>query len=171
MREREGATKTQRFGYVFLRILGLDMDGLTADLKEDSTADVDTSKEVEIKDYFQEIDGQKFAGRHLLVELWDAENLNDPETIGSILSQAATDAKATILHSHFHHFSPFGGVSGVLVLAESHISIHTWPEKTYAAVDIFMCGSCNPHDSLDALKSGFKAARIEVVEQRRGIIT
>ena len=51
---------------------------------------------------------------------------------------------ATILHGHFHHFGPNSGVSGVLVLAESHVSIHTWPERDYAALDIFVCGDCNP---------------------------
>lgn len=124
----------------------------------------------EPKDYFQEIDGQKFAGRHLLVELWDASNLDDPSLIGDILAQGARQSKATILHSHFHHFTPFSGVSGVLVLAESHISIHTWPEKAYAAVDIFMCGECNPHDALESLKTGFKPGRVEVQEHRRGIL-
>ena len=63
---------------------------------------------------------------------------------------------ATILHSHFHHFGPDGGVSGVVVLAESHISIHTWPERDFAAVDIFMCGACDPYRSLPVLKAAFR---------------
>ncbi|WP_264802183.1 adenosylmethionine decarboxylase, partial [Ameyamaea chiangmaiensis] len=75
---------------------------------------------------------------------------------------------ATILHSHFHHFTPNGGVSGVVVLAESHISIHTWPERNYAAVDIFMCGCCDPHLSIPVMQRLFQAGRIEVDEQRRG---
>ena len=93
------------------------------------------------KDYFVEKDGVKFAGTHLLVDLWGASNLCDPEQIDRALREAALAAGATILHSHFHHFSPNGGVSGVVVLAESHISIHTWPERDFAAVDIFMCGA------------------------------
>ena len=77
-------------------------------------------------------------------------------------------AGATILHSHFHHFTPNGGVSGVLVLAESHISIHTWPEKNFAAIDIFMCGDCNPHLGIPVLEAAFTPSRIDLDEQRRG---
>ena len=122
------------------------------------------------KDYFVERDGVKFAGMHLLVDLWGARNLCDPATIDAALREAAQAAGATILHGHFHHFSPNGGVSGVLVLAESHISIHTWPERDFAAIDIFMCGACNPYDSLPALKAAFQPAQVQLGEQRRGLI-
>jgi S-adenosylmethionine decarboxylase len=123
------------------------------------------------KDYFVERDGMKFAGMHLLVDLWDASHLNDPERIDAILREAALAARATILHSHFHHFAPSGGVSGVVVLAESHISIHTWPERNFAAIDIFMCGACDPNWSLPVLRRAFAPARIDVSEQRRGRIS
>ena len=67
--------------------------------------------------------------------------------------------------------APDGGVSGVLVLAESHISIHTWPERDFAAVDIFMCGACNPYRSLPVLKADVPARQsILLAEQRRGLI-
>ncbi len=122
------------------------------------------------KDYFVEKDGEKFAGTHLLVDLWGATNLCDPDLIDRALREAAEAAGATILHSHFHHFSPNGGVSGVLVLAESHISIHTWPERDFAAIDIFMCGACDPHMSIPVLKETFKPATIDLDEQRRGRI-
>ncbi len=79
---------------------------------------------------------------------WGAKNLDDPELIEKSLRDAAEAAGATILHGHFHHFTPNGGVSGVLVLAESHISIHTWPERSFAAVDVFMCGACDPLKTL-----------------------
>jgi S-adenosylmethionine decarboxylase len=123
------------------------------------------------KDYFVERDGMKFAGMHLLVDLWDASNLNDPGRIDAILREAALAAKATILHSHFHHFEPGGGVSGVLVLAESHISIHTWPERDFAAIDIFMCGACDPYLSLPVLEREFAPRRLDVSEQRRGRVS
>ena len=126
------------------------------------------SEDVEKSDYFVEKDGMKFAGMHLLVDLWEASNLSDPALIEGALRDAALTAGATILHSHFHHFSPNGGVSGVVVLAESHISIHTWPERDFAAVDIFMCGACNPHQSLPVLEKAFAAGRVVVEEQRRG---
>jgi len=122
------------------------------------------------KDYFVVKDGVKFAGTHLLVDLWGAHDLCDPEAIDRALRAAAEAAGATILHGHFHHFSPNGGVSGVLVLAESHISIHTWPERDFAAVDIFMCGACDPYKSLPVLKAAFRPASIHLGEQRRGLI-
>ena len=124
----------------------------------------------EQKDYFKLKDGVKFAGTHLLLDLWGAENLADPNLIDTALRSAAVTAGATILHSHFHHFSPNGGVSGVVVLAESHISIHTWPERSFAAVDIFMCGDCNPYDSIPVLKAAFAPDSVQVGEQRRGLI-
>ncbi|MBS0639008.1 MAG: adenosylmethionine decarboxylase [Acetobacteraceae bacterium] len=122
------------------------------------------------KDYFVEKDGVKFAGTHLLVDLWGASNLADPQHIDRALRDAAEAAGATILHGHFHHFSPNGGVSGVLVLAESHISIHTWPERNFAAIDIFMCGACNPYHGIPALKAAFQPESINLGEQRRGLI-
>jgi S-adenosylmethionine decarboxylase len=122
------------------------------------------------KDYFVEKDGVKFAGMHLLVDLWGAKNLTDPTMIDRALSAAAEAAGATILHSHFHHFGPDGGVSGVLVLAESHISIHTWPERDFAAIDIFMCGACDPYKSVPVLKAAFQPDSVQLDEQRRGRI-
>ncbi|MGC8478131.1 MAG: adenosylmethionine decarboxylase [Acetobacteraceae bacterium] len=122
------------------------------------------------KDYFVTRDGVKFAGTHLLLDLWGASNLTDPAAIDTALRAAAEAAGATILHGHFHHFSPNGGVSGVLVLAESHISIHTWPERDFAAVDIFMCGACNPYHSLPILKAAFRPNRVLLAEQRRGLV-
>lgn len=124
-----------------------------------------------IIDYFMTKDGQTFAGLHLLVEIWDGQNLADPKKIEIILRDAANASQASILHSHMHHFSPFGGVSGVVLLAESHISIHTWPERNYAAIDIFMCGNCDPHLAIPVLKKGFKAPDLKVTEIRRGIVS
>jgi S-adenosylmethionine decarboxylase len=125
----------------------------------------------EQKDYFVERDGMKFAGMHLLVDLWGASHLCDPAYIDVALRAAALAAGATILHSHFHHFAPNGGVSGVIVLAESHISIHTWPERDFAAIDIFMCGTCDPHLSVPVLRDAFAPERLLLDEQRRGRIS
>lgn len=122
------------------------------------------------KDYFVTRDGLTFAGTHLLLDLWGAANLTDPEAIEQALSDAARAADATILHLHLHRFSPDGGVSGVLVLAESHISIHTWPERAFAAIDIFMCGSCDPYRSVPVLKAAFRPESMQLSEQRRGLI-
>lgn len=80
-------------------------------------------------------------GRHLLLELHEcsSEILNNLETVKTALVEAAKRAEATIIDVVFHEFNPFG-ISGVVVIAESHLSIHTWPEYRYAAVDIFSCG-------------------------------
>jgi len=123
------------------------------------------------KDYFVEKDGQKFAGMHLLVDLWGAHDLGDPVHVDRALRDAAMAAGATILHSHFHHFAPNGGVSGVVVLAESHISIHTWPERDFAAIDIFMCGACDPYLSVPVLRAAFRPESVELSEQRRGLLS
>jgi S-adenosylmethionine decarboxylase len=132
-------------------------------------AEAEQSTEAQ-KDYFVEKDGVRFAGTHLLIDLWGATNLADPAHIDRALREAAEASGATILHGHFHHFSPNGGVSGVLVLAESHISIHTWPERDFAAIDIFMCGACDPYDSVPALETAFKPRAVNLGEQRRGLI-
>ncbi len=121
-------------------------------------------------DYFVQRDGMTFAGTHLLLDLWGASKLDDPAHIDAALREAAIKSGATILHSHFHHFTPNGGVSGVVVLAESHISIHTWPERDFAAVDVFMCGECDPTRSIPVLQAAFDPHRIDVDEQRRGLI-
>ena len=113
-------------------------------------------------------DGIVFAGTHLLIDLYGAINLNNPQEIETVLRNCAIRCGATILHSHMHHFNP-QGVSGVVVLAESHISIHTWPETGYVALDIFMCGSCNPYDSIPLLKEYFKPSNMQLIENKRGI--
>jgi S-adenosylmethionine decarboxylase len=109
-----------------------------------------------------------FAGTHLIVDLWGASRLDDLEHVEEALRQAVEAARATLLHVHLHHFTPNGGVSGVAVLAESHISIHTWPERSYAALDVFMCGSADPQKAIPVLDRFFNPARIEVDELRRG---
>jgi S-adenosylmethionine decarboxylase len=75
-----------------------------------------------------------------------------------------------VLQARFHTFSPQGGVTGVLLLAESHISIHTWPERGFAAIDLFMCADCDPRDGLPALQQFFQPGRMDVQEMRRGIL-
>jgi S-adenosylmethionine decarboxylase len=122
------------------------------------------------KDYFVERDGVKFAGTHLLIELWGARNLGDLAITDQALRDATTVAGATLLHVHLHHFGPNAGLSGVAVLAESHISIHTWPERGYAAIDIFMCGACDPYKAIPVLKRAFEPTTVQLSEQKRGVI-
>lgn len=122
------------------------------------------------KDYFVERDGKVFAGTHLLIDLWNASKLDDPEYIEKTLRNAVDAAGATLLHIHLHHFTPNGGVSGVAVLAESHISLHTWPERGFAAFDIFMCGACDPYKAMPALRAAFRPERVELQEEKRGLV-
>lgn len=118
--------------------------------------------------YYSQRDGAQFAGVHLLVDLHGACRLDDPAHVGAVLVQAAQEAGCTVLHRHFHHFGEDTGVTGVVLLAESHISIHTWPETGYAAVDVFMCGQCDPHKALPALRAGFAVSQMDVREVLRG---
>nr|WP_029010775.1 adenosylmethionine decarboxylase [Azospirillum halopraeferens] len=120
------------------------------------------------KDHFVTRDGKVFAGTHLIVDLWDAERLDDIEHVRRTLVEAVEVAGATLLHIHLHHFTPNGGVSGVAVLAESHISIHTWPERGYAALDIFMCGDARPHAAIPVLERAFSPGGVRCDELLRG---
>jgi len=106
-------------------------------------------------DYFMERDGERFAGLHVFVDLKGASRLNEIGHIEAVLRDCIEATGATLLHIHLHHFSPGGGVSGVAVLAESHISIHTWPEAEFAAVDIFMCGETFPERVVPVLQTAF----------------
>ena len=122
----------------------------------------------EQKDHFIERDGVQFAGTHLLLDLWGAKHLDSIERIEQAMRECVEECGATLLHIHLHHFTPSGGVSGVAVLAESHISVHTWPERDYAAFDVFMCGDARPENSVAVLKRAFFPQRMEVSEELRG---
>jgi S-adenosylmethionine decarboxylase proenzyme, Bacillus form len=128
------------------------------------------SAEHETKDYFVERDGVRFAGTHLLIELWKARHLTDVDRIEQALRESVAACHATLLHVHLHHFASSGGVSGVAVLAESHMSIHTWPERDYAAIDLFMCGHCDPYKAVPVLKRHLEPEWILLNEQKRGLM-
>ncbi|MGO4572712.1 adenosylmethionine decarboxylase [Microvirga sp. 2TAF3] len=121
-------------------------------------------------DHFVKRDGMLFAGTHLIVDLWHATNLDDLPVIEKGLRNAAARAGATLLNIDLHHFTPNGGISGVAVLAESHISIHTWPEISYAAVDVFMCGNAQPHKAIEVLRGVFMPGLVTLAEHKRGVI-
>ena len=101
-------------------------------------------------------------GTHLIADLHGVEPavLSDAATLEALLRAAAAAAGASVLAAHFHGFGPAAGITGVLLLAESHISIHTWPEHAYAAVDIFMCGQAAPERSLQVIEQRLRAARV-----------
>ena len=121
------------------------------------------------KDHFITRNGLTYAGSHLIIDLWDAERLDDRDHIEQALIDAVKAAGATLLHIHLHTFSEGGGVSGVAVLAESHISVHTWPEKGYAAFDVFMCGDAEPKNALKVFEKAFSPKRTIVANHKRGV--
>ena len=117
-------------------------------------------------DHFALRHGVRCAGVHLIVDLHGAQGLDDIDLIEATLRRCVDAAQATLLHIHLHHFQP-NGVSGVAVLAESHISIHTWPDAGFAALDVFMCGKADPDACIPVLREAFQAKRIEVNELLR----
>ena len=108
-------------------------------------------------------------GQHLILEFHAARALTEAGLIEAALREAAEAAQAHVLALHHHVFTPDGGVTAVAVLAESHISIHTWPEKAYAALDIFMCGACDPLACLPALTAVFRPQRVALTRLTRGL--
>lgn len=121
----------------------------------------------EKKDYLSVRNGVRFAGTHLIIDLYDAKRLNDIDFIEATLRKCIKMANATLLNMHLHTFEP-DGVSGVAVLAESHISVHTWPEENYAAFDVFMCGDTDPQVCVEIMREAFKPSHISVTEHLRG---
>lgn len=113
----------------------------------------------------------KILGRHLVVELSHCDNdlLNDSDFIERSLNEAVRLSGATKVKSVFHRYNP-QGVSGVVVIAESHCSIHTWPEYGYAAVDFFTCGeTVDPYKAFESLRTSLRAGETNVKELKRGI--
>lgn len=113
----------------------------------------------------------KILGRHILAEFTgcDRRLLDDQNAIETILTEAARRSGATIVSSVFHRYNPHG-LSGVIVIAESHISIHTWPEYGYAAVDFFTCGErVDPWLGCRHLKEHLNCAEMHTREMMRGI--
>ena len=111
-------------------------------------------------------------GRQILVEFYhcNPQVLNDQEGIALAMGEAARLSGATVVEEVFHLFNPHG-VSGVVVIAESHLSIHTWPEYGYAAVDLFTCGDdIKPEKAFEHLKKLLEAQSVSVMELKRGIL-
>lgn len=109
-------------------------------------------------------------GRHLLLDMQDVApaRLTDAALIERVLRDAAQVAGATPIDARFQHFGPGLGVTGVLLLRESHISIHTWPEYGFAAVDIFMCGAARPELGIDVIVAAFAPGSSAVRDAARG---
>ena len=114
----------------------------------------------------------KFLGQHVLAEFFECDPniLNNAEKIEKLMIDAALECGATIVQKCFHMFSPHG-VSGVVIISESHLAIHTWPELGYAAVDLFTCGDkCDPKVAYEFLKNAFHSTKASFSELKRGKI-
>ena len=115
-------------------------------------------------------DNTVFAGRHLLLEFWGAKNISDLHIIEKALTDAVKACGATLLQIKLHHFTPYGGISGVAIVMESHLTIHSWPEFNYAAIDIFLCGDRDPYKAIPVLKEIFQPAKVDILEFKRGMV-
>ncbi len=120
------------------------------------------------KDYFKNKDGIKYSGSHLIVDVYGVSRINDIEYMKLFFNKCIEVCKATLLGMNFHTFEVNGGISGVAILSESHISVHTWPELDYFALDIFMCGDAEPKNSIPVIKEFFKPKRFIMNEFLRG---
>lgn len=107
-------------------------------------------------------------GKHVLLDFWEASGLADIAFIESAMRDAAMACGATVLEVKLHQFGDGGGITGVALLAESHISIHTWPEIQYAALDVFVCGTCDAENAIEPLKTHFKPSRFKITNISRG---
>lgn len=111
----------------------------------------------------------KYAGIHLIVEFWGTKIIENSDKIKNILIKTAKESKNTPLGIKIHKF-PLMGITGFILLAESHISIHTWPERKYVAIDIFSCGAkSEPWKGLEYLKKIFQPEKVRIREIKRGI--
>lgn len=107
-------------------------------------------------------------GRHLICELFGASGLTDEAHVEDVLTRTARACGATILETRLHPFDENDGITGVILLAESHVTIHTWPEHDYAAVDLFLCGDCDPADGVPVLERGFDPDTVQKATFDRG---
>ncbi len=121
------------------------------------------------RDHFVEREGVCFAGVHLILDFWGGRHLDDMDRVEAALRECVDRCRATLLHIHLHPFSPSGGISGVAVLAESHISVHTWPERGFAAFDVFMCGKARAEEAVSVLMRAFAPQNVKITENLRGL--
>ena len=148
--------------------LGMDLTRSSTTQKEDLYAASLSVRDAAQSSQFIERDGVKFAGTHLVIDLFGAKHLGDLDIVKNALIGCVEAAGATLLHSHLHHTIPGKGVSGVAVLRDGHISVHSWPDAGYAAFDVFLGGNTRPHAIVDVLKQAFSARDVVVKEHKRG---
>lgn len=108
-------------------------------------------------------------GVQIIIDAWGCKNIDNETLVREFLEESVKSCKATLLSLHTHKFSP-QGISGVAIISESHISVHTWPEYNYAAIDIFTCGKdVEPYNTLDVVRRIFDPENITLNELKRGV--
>ena len=111
----------------------------------------------------------KRAGVHLICEFWEVQCIDsNPKKILKILKDAAKASGSKVIGENFHQFQPYG-FTAIVLLAESHLSLHYWPEYNYLAVDIFTCGKTKPYKALKVLKESFKPKKVQILDLKRGV--
>ena len=115
------------------------------------------------------VSGGPAAGTHLIADFWEVETIDSVDSLDALVRSAVAAAGATLLDLAFHQFPGHGGITGYALLAESHLSVHTWPERDYVAIDVFMCGEQRPRDALEVLRRAFRPASEDVRVARRGV--
>ena len=146
--------------------LGMDLTRSSTTQKED--LGTPSSRSNEVRKEFIERDGIKFAGTHLVIDVFGAKHLGDLDIVEKALKGCVEAAGATLLHSHLHHTVPGKGVSGVAVLRDGHISVHSWPDAGYAAFDVFLGSDVLPHAIVNVLRHAFSARDVVIKEHKRG---
>lgn len=121
------------------------------------------------KSYLIHKEGMVYAGTHLLIDMWGAKFLDDKSAIEAAFVESAEACGATLRGVDLFQFEEGGGIAGVAMLMQSHISIHSWPEDSYAAFDIFVCGEATPYPMLPILKRIFEPDSMQVSEAKRGL--
>lgn len=119
--------------------------------------------------YFMKREGLVFAGLHLLIDLWEAEHLDDAELMRTVFTDCVAASGATLRSLDIFQFAEGGGIAGVAMLTQSHISVHSWPEHGYAAFDVFVCGDARPYEIVPVLERAFRPKQIQVTEHKRGL--
>ena len=109
------------------------------------------------------------AGTHLIADFWGVDAIDSIDALERVVRSAVAVAGATLLDLRFHQFPGHGGITGYAMLAESHISVHTWPERDYVAIDVFMCGEQRPGEARDVLRRAFRPSSERISRVRRGI--
>lgn len=147
--------------------LGMDLTRSSPAQKEDLAASAQGARAA-LEDTTEDRGASSHAGRHLMIDLYGARRLDDVGHVERTLKLCVEASGATLLHMHLHPLKPTGGVTGVAVLKESHIAIHSWPDDGYAALDIFMSGNADPARAIPVLQKAFGAREVRVTTQLRG---